>query len=100
MLNIYLGEMKGAVDHPPTYFDNRYEDEWITDPLSVEMIRQVDRSEVIGAHLIESPVLGPISVKDLSGGAASGIDLSCDVPCRVLEGTEWKLLLEHTFQSV
>ena len=33
-------------------------------------------------------------------GAASGIDLSCDVPCRVLEGTEWKLLLEHTSGSI
>lgn len=32
MLNIYLGEMKEAIYHPPTYFDNRYEDEWITDP--------------------------------------------------------------------
>ena len=37
MLNIYLGEMKEAIYHPPTYFDNRYEDEWITDSLSVKM---------------------------------------------------------------
>ena len=57
MLNIFLGEMKDAIYHPPTYFDNVYEDEWITDPLSIEMIRD-----------IESPVLGPISPKDLSGG--------------------------------
>ena len=68
MLEIYLGEMKDAIYHPPTYFDNRYEDEWITNPLSVEMIKDVDRSEVIGSHLIESPVLGPISPKELSGG--------------------------------
>lgn len=31
------------------------------------MIRDVDKSEVIGPHLIESPVLGPISVKEISG---------------------------------
>ena len=68
MLNIYLGEMKEAIYHPPTYFDNMYEDEWITDPLSVKMIKDVDKSEVIGPHLIESPVLGPISPKELSGG--------------------------------
>ena len=68
MLNIYLGDMKEAVYHPPTYFDNMYEDEWITNPLSVEMIFDVDKSKVVGAHLIESPVLGPISPKDLSGG--------------------------------
>ena len=68
MLNIFFGEMKDAIYHPPTYFDNVYEDEWITDPLSIEMIRDIDKSDVIGVHLIESPVLGPISPKDLSGG--------------------------------
>ena len=68
MLNVYLGEMDEAIYYPPTYFDNRYEDEWITDKRSVEMIRNVDQSEVISPHLIESPVLGPISPKELSGG--------------------------------
>ena len=68
MLNIYLGEMPDAIYHPPTYFDNMYEDAWIIDKLSKEMIKDVDHSEVIGAHLIESPVLGPISPKELSGG--------------------------------
>ena len=59
---------RDAIYHPPTYFDNVYEDEWITDPLSIEMIRDIDKSDVLGVHLIESPVLGPISPKDLSGG--------------------------------
>ena len=45
-----------------------YEDEWLTNPLSVKMIADVDKSTVIGNHLIESPVLGPISPKELSGG--------------------------------
>ena len=63
MLKIYFGDMEEAVYHPPVYFDNQYEDTWIMDPLSVEMIRDVDRSEVKGPHLIESPVLGPISTK-------------------------------------
>ena len=53
MLNIYLGDMKEAVYHPPTYFDNMYEDEWITNSLSVEMILDVDKSAVVGPHLIE-----------------------------------------------
>lgn len=68
MLNIYLGDMENAIYHPPVYFDNTYEDEWITDRLSVEMIKDVDKSEVVGPHLIQSPVLGPISTKELSGG--------------------------------
>ena len=67
MLSIYLGEMYQAIYYPPVYFDNQYEDEWITDKLSMEMIKDVDKSEVIGPHLIESPVLGPISVKEISG---------------------------------
>ena len=28
-------------------------------------------------------------------GPSSGIDVICDVPCRVLEGPNWKLILEH-----
>ena len=87
MLNIYLGEMEGAVYHPPTYFDNQYEDEWITNPLSVEMIRDVDRSEVVSAHLIESPVLGPISVKEISGGVKTLILMAQDESGRVFNAS-------------
>ena len=78
MLSIYLGKMDKAIYYPPVYFDNTYEDEWITDELSREMIRDVDRSEVIGAHLIESPVLGPISPKELSGGVKTLILMALD----------------------
>ena len=43
MLKIYLGDMEYAIYHPPVYFDNTYEDEWITDELSVKMIKDIDR---------------------------------------------------------
>ena len=43
MLSIYLGEMDQAIYYPPVYFDNQYEDEWITDKLSMEMIKDVDK---------------------------------------------------------
>ncbi len=78
MLIIYLGEMDQAIYYPPVYFDNQYEDEWITDKLSMEMIKDVDKSEVIGPHLIESPVLGPISVKEISGGVKTLILMAFD----------------------
>ena len=68
MLSIYFGDMMDAIYHPPTYFDNTYEDNWITDPLSVEMIKDVDKSEVVGPNLIQSTVLGSIPPKALSGG--------------------------------
>ena len=78
MLNIYLGKMEEAIYYPPTYFDNRYEEEWITDPLSKEMIKDVDKSVVVGPRLIDSPVLGAISVKELSGGVKTLILLAFD----------------------
>ena len=43
MLKIYLGNMEKAIYHPPTYFDNQYEDEWITKELSIRMIKEVDK---------------------------------------------------------
>lgn len=78
MLSVFLGKMDEAIYYPPTYFDNRYEDDWITDCLSVQMIKDVDHSTVIGAHLIDSPVLGPISTKELSGGVKTLILLAFD----------------------
>lgn len=78
MLKIVFGEIENAVFHPPTYFDNQYEDAWITNPLTVEMIRDIDKSEVISEHLIQSPVLGPISTKELSGGVKTLILMAFD----------------------
>lgn len=87
MLSVYLGQMEQAVYHPPTYFDNQYEDEWITDPLSIEMIKDIDHSDVISAHLIESPVLGPISVKEISGGVKTLILMAFDTSGKVFNAS-------------
>lgn len=57
------------------FFKNTYTDEWITNPLSREMIRDVDRSEVIGPRVIDSPVLGGISPRELSGGVKTLISI-------------------------
>ena len=78
MLSIYLADMEEAIYHPPTYFDNTYEDEWITEPLSVEMIQDVDKSKVIGEHIIESPFLGAIPPTQLSGGVKTLMLLAFD----------------------
>lgn len=87
MLKIYLGEMEGAIYHPPTYFDNRYEDEWITKPLSVEMIKDIDKSVVEGPHLIQSPVLGPISTRELSGGVKTLMLMAFDATGKVFNAS-------------
>lgn len=33
-------------------------------------------------------------------GESSGIDVISDVPCRILEGTNWKLILENAEESI
>lgn len=78
MLTIHFGSLENEIYHPPTYFDNRYEDEWITTPLTKAMIRDIDKSEVIGVHLIDSPILGPISLKEISGGVKTLILMAYD----------------------
>lgn len=69
MLRIYYGDMESEkyVFNPDSYFNNVYEDEWITDPISKQMIKDIDGSEVIGPGLIESPFLGVIPTERLSG---------------------------------
>ena len=78
MLRIYYGELNDEkyISVPDIFFDNTYEDYWITDELSVEMIKDVDKSDVVGPHLIDSPFLGPISPERLSGGVCAGIEVS------------------------
>lgn len=61
MLNIYFRHMPEAIYNTAVYFKNTHRDSWITNPLSVEMIRNVDKSEVVSASVIESPVLGSIT---------------------------------------
>ena len=68
MLNIYYGDMPEAIYNPVIYFKNTYMDDWITDELSKEMIQDVDRSVVLGPRIIDSPVLGGITPRELSGG--------------------------------
>ena len=47
MLNIYYGDMEEAVYNTAVYFKNTYEDNWITEPIVRDIIKDVDKSEVI-----------------------------------------------------
>ena len=78
MLKIVFGEVENSIYHPPTYFDNTYSDEWITDPFTKAMIKDVDQSEVLGPRVIDSPFLGSISVKEISGGVKTLILMKFD----------------------
>ena len=69
MLRIYYGDLEAEnyIFNPDVFFNNTYEDEWITDPVSKQMIKDIDGSEVVGPRLIDSPFLGPIPAERLSG---------------------------------
>lgn len=68
MLRIYFGEKPNAIYNTSTFFKNRYEDKWITDPFAKDIIKDIDKSEVIDEKTISSPVLGNIPPVQLSGG--------------------------------
>jgi hypothetical protein len=80
VLSIYYGLYKGEnyIDNPDLYFDNTYEDAWLEDPHSKAMVKDIDKSELIGPNLVISPVLGAIPVSRLSGGVKTLIQIAHD----------------------
>lgn len=68
MLHIFYGEMPDVIYNTSVYFKNVYEDAWITDSFTKEMIFDVDKSYVLDSAVIDSPVLGKIAPTSLSGG--------------------------------
>ena len=76
MLSVFYGDLPEAIYNPVVFFKNSYTDEWITNELSRKMILDVDRSVVLGPRVIDSPVLGGISPRELSGGVKTLISIS------------------------
>lgn len=68
MLNIWYYSDIDYMRDAPSYFDNVYEDEWLEDAFVKEMIHDVDHCTVINSHIIDSPILGAITPRELSGG--------------------------------
>ena len=80
MLKIYYGELESEkyIFNPDIFFNNTYEEEWITNPLSKEMIKDIDGSDVLGPKTIDSPFLGSIPTERLSGGVKTLILMNFD----------------------
>lgn len=68
MLQVFFGDMPGAIYNTATYFRNTYQDSWFEDEFAQRMIKSVDKATVLGNRLIDSKVLGLIPPTDLSGG--------------------------------
>ncbi len=56
------------------WFDFNYEDSWLEDDNVKAMVKDVDLSELNGLNVI-SPVLGSISIRDLSAGVKTLISI-------------------------
>ena len=71
MLTVQIGAMDNAIYAPFVYFDNtnKYDiAEWFKDDFVKEMVKDVDKSEVLSPYCIMSPVFGQIPPMMLSGG--------------------------------
>ena len=68
MLKIFFGEMENAVYNTSLYFKNRFNPQWMEDERTVKMIKDVDKSDVLGNGAVSSPVMGIIAPVSLSGG--------------------------------
>lgn len=70
MLKIIYGKLEADnfVYNPDEYFNFNREDFWLDDPIAKQMVEDIDKSTIIGPHLIQSDILGPIPPEYLSGG--------------------------------
>jgi hypothetical protein len=83
MLNIYYGdipeeEKSKYIYNTNIYFDNTYKDKWIISDFAREMIRDVDKSEVLDEKTISSPIFGNMIPKKISGGAKTLLLIAFD----------------------
>ncbi len=68
MLSIYFGDDMDYIYNTSLYFENAYEEEWLEDDFTKELIKDIDKSTVLYPGVIDSPFLGKIPPEKLSGG--------------------------------
>lgn len=67
------------VYYPDSIFDRNFENEWLSDPLVKEMVKDVDKTVLIQDRLLLSPIFGYIAPSALSTGVKGLIlILKCD----------------------
>ncbi len=68
MLKVLFSRRLEGVADTNLYFNNKYERAWFEDDIVKQIIKDIDKSDVIGLNVI-SPVLGSISIERISEGA-------------------------------
>ncbi len=76
MLNIIFGEIDNVIYNTSLFFKNTYENDWLLEDETKQMILDIDKSKVLASGAIESPVLGIIPPTSLSGGVKTLILIS------------------------
>ena len=77
MVKVYFELSDDKIISTSKYFNNSYTDEWLDD-WAIKVIRQVDNSVLLSPGLVDSPVFGPITIREISGGAKALITMNSD----------------------
>ena len=101
MLKYTFIEPEGMVHHIDNYFDNWYEDEWMKDSDVCSIIKDIDKSTVLSASAVDSPIFGVMPITKISGGSKALIlalktDLVIWSPYLGDNCTEWLLKIAET----
>lgn len=67
MLHIYFGTKENVILSMSDIFDLQFENEWLSTEFARTIVKGIDKSELLYPRVIESPVLGTISPRELSG---------------------------------
>ena len=77
MVTVYFELPDEEIISTSKYFNNSYTDEWLDD-WAERVIREIDKSELVSEGMVKSPVLGPITIREISGGAKALITMNSD----------------------
>ena len=88
MLNFRWGHTKETVRNFHVLFDDYVQNEWLNHPFVKEMVKAIDKTDIIKDRYIESPIFGAISPRELSGGV-KGIILMMFEPEREYYGEQF-----------
>jgi hypothetical protein len=77
MVTVYFELPDDEIISTSKYFNNSYTDEWLDD-WAKKVIREIDDSELVSEGLVKSPVLGPITIREISSGSKALITMNQD----------------------
>lgn len=77
MVKVYFELGDEDIISTSKYFNNSYTEEWLDD-WAKRVVWEIDSSELISDGLVQSPVLGPITIREISSGAKALITMNAD----------------------